>query len=58
MGAESWLCGSLVPRAGDTSVILGFSQQNVNVWGLSVVPVSHGNMGTQLPSPGIAAAPL
>lgn len=32
-GAESQLCGSLVPRAGDTSVILRFSQQSVNVWG-------------------------
>lgn len=38
-------CGSLVPRAGDTSVILGFSQQSASVWGLLVVPVPHGNVG-------------
>lgn len=45
-------CGSLVTRAGDTSVILGFSQQSVSVWGLSVVPVPHGNVGRnpQLPA--------
>lgn len=41
------------PRAGDTSVILGFSQQSVKVWVLSVVPGSHGNVGRHphLPAP-------